>query len=407
LNRRVIFVNRYFYPDHSATSQLLTDLTFFLVTQNFEIHVITSRQLIDDPGARLRAHEIIQGVQVQRIATTSFGRSNLIGRAIDYLSFYFSAVIALLKTTRQHDIIVAKSDPPLVSVFAAAVAWYREAILINWLQDLFPEVAGALGIKAIKPLVPMLAFVRNHSLLFAKANIVLGERMAEIVKYQTNAKANTLVIHNWSDGDKVRPTRHNQNSLRCTWGLKDKFVVGYSGNMGRAHEFDTILDAAEVLKNESDIVFLFIGNGAKRNWIQAQTKSRSLANIIFKPYQQRNQLSESLGCADIHLISLIPELEGLIVPSKFYGIAAAGRGVLFVGDLEGEIARIVMDNQCGYSINIDNSTDLAKSIGWLSKHRLQCSNLGKRARILFDDHYNISVALGKMKTLLENVDTFD
>ena len=112
----IYFVNRYFYPDLSATSQMLTDLTAHLAQAGEAVVVVTSRQGYEDAAAAFAPRESAFGVEVRRIATTRFGRANLIGRALDYLSFYFSAFWFLLLEIRHGDIVVAKTDPPLVSV---------------------------------------------------------------------------------------------------------------------------------------------------------------------------------------------------------------------------------------------------------------------------------------------------
>ena len=147
---RLIFLNRYFYPDHSASSQILSDLAFHLATIGKEVHVVTSRQLYDDHRARLPAEEIVRGVHIHRIPTTRFGRSTLLGRSLDYLSFYASMWRYTRALARQNDILIAKTDPPLISVLAMLAARHRGAHLVNWLQDIYPEVAMQLGVPFFK-----------------------------------------------------------------------------------------------------------------------------------------------------------------------------------------------------------------------------------------------------------------
>ena len=155
------------------------------------------------------------------------------------------------------------------------------------------------------------------------------------------------VIPNWADGHAITPVAHDDNPLRRDWGLEGKFVVGYSGNLGRAHEFETILGAAERLKNDPRIRFLFIGSGAQAESVRTAAAKRGLDNLMFQPYQPREMLKFSLGAADAHLVVLRPDLEGLIVPSKTYGCLAAGRPVIFMGDPQGEIGRMLAGVRCG------------------------------------------------------------
>jgi colanic acid biosynthesis glycosyl transferase WcaI len=390
---KIVFINRFFSPDHSATSQILADLAFHLAKIGMSAHVITSRQVYDEPDAVLPTNDNICNVHVTRVWTTRFGRQNLLGRTFDYLTFYLSTTWSLFVMLKPGDIVVAKTDPPLVSVVAAMVANLRRAKLINWIQDLFPEVAGALDIGGIGRLEGLLRFVRNWSLQTAYKNVVIGDGMATKLTEEGIRSDAIRVIHNWSDGRAIQPVDREKNDLRREWNLLEKFVVGYSGNIGRAHEFDTILSAAEKLKNAANIVFLFIGGGAQRDTIEEEARRRGLANIMFKPYQPREQLTLSLTVPDIHLISLSPALEGLIVPSKFYGVAAAGRPTLFIGSKNGEIPRILRKAQCGFSIEIGQAEEASRIILELADHQETCLLLGMRARALFDHRFDMRYAM--------------
>ena len=184
-----------------------------------------------------------------------------------------------------------------------------------------------------------------------------------------------------------------KNALHKAWGFKNKFVVGYSGNLGLAHEFNTILDAAEALKTREDIVFLFIGGGAQLSAVKQEVIDRGLTSVVFKPYQPREKLSDSLGAADVHLISLNPAVEGLIVPSKFYGIAAAGRPSIFIGDCKGEISRVLQECNCGLSIASDDLTCLIEKTLDFVRNPGQTERLANNARFEFHEKYDRKIAV--------------
>ncbi len=397
---KIVFINRFFPPDHSATSQILADLAFHLAKTGMSAHVITSRQVYDEPDAILPTNDNICNVRVTRVWTTRFGRQNLLGRTFDYLTFYLSTTWSLFVMLKLGDIVVAKTDPPLVSVVAAMVAKLRRAKLINWIQDLFPEVAGVLGIRGIGRLEGLLRLVRNWSLQTAYKNVVIGDGMATKLIEEGIQSDTIRVIHNWSDGRAIQPVDRDKNDLRREWNLREKFVVGYSGNIGRAHEFDTILGAAEKLKSAANIIFLFIGGGAQRDRIEEEVRRRGLENIMFKPYQPREQLTLSLTVPDIHLISLNPALEGMIVPSKFYGVAAAGRPTLFIGSKNGEIPRILRKAQCGFSVEKGQAEEASRIIRELADHQETCLLLGMRARALFDQRFDMRYAMQAWEAII-------
>ena len=389
---QIVFINRYFYPDHSATSQLLTDLAFHLAERSHRVTVITSRQLYGDAACSLPSHENIREVKVVRVWSTRFGRGGLLSRTLDYATFYLSAAVALFKYVRSGDVLVAKTDPPLISVVAAAVTKLTGARLINWTQDLFPEIASALKVAGVGIVEQRLKRLRNHALRVATRNIVIGEHMAQRLRAEGVPAQSLRVIHNWADAEIIRPIAHSDNPLRSEWNLQGKFVVGYSGNLGRAHEYQTILQAAEQLRDSPTMRFLFIGGGAGLLPLQQEVARRGLPNVLFQPYQPRERLSYSLSVSDLHVVSLKPTLEGLIVPSKFYGIVAAGRPILFMGSLTGEIAKLVQHHGCGYTVGIGETDQAVAIITRLAGDEVECRRLGQAARLALEQHYDKEVA---------------
>lgn len=385
---RVIFLNRYFFPDQSASSQMLTDLAFHMARSGTDVHVITSQQLYDDHTVRLPADEIVNGVKVHRVPTTRFGRSRLLGRAIDYASFYVSMWRASRSIVGPNSILVAKTDPPLISYLAMLVARRRGAQLVNWLQDIYPEVAIQLQVPLFKgPVGQFFCYLRDRSLNAAATNVVVGSRMRDKVSSRGIANDRICVIHNWSDDDKIQPGLGAPSDLRRAWGLQDKFVVGYSGNLGRAHEYQTVLEASKRLL-DSNIVFLFIGGGHYFDVLARTVKTLGLDKAFrFLPYQNRADLNDTLNVPDVHWISLRPEVDGFIVPSKFYGIAAAGKPIIAITTRDGEIARLVRDNKCGVVIEPGNVDELTKAVLKLSLDKQRCIAMGRRARAMLDAHF--------------------
>jgi colanic acid biosynthesis glycosyl transferase WcaI len=229
---KIIFLNRFFYHDESATSQLLSDLAFHVASPTQEVHVVTSRQRYDNASSALPIDEHIQGVRVSRTWTTTFGRRAPIGRAFDYLTFYASAFAQLVLLVREGDIVIAKTDPPMLSVVAAMATRLRGGKLVNWLQDLFPEVAAAADIRWTKGGVGrMLTRLRDWSLRCAQQNVVVGEKMREVLIARRIEEEKIIVIPNWANGDAIRPVAQAENPLRRKWGLEGKFVIGYSGRL--------------------------------------------------------------------------------------------------------------------------------------------------------------------------------
>jgi colanic acid biosynthesis glycosyl transferase WcaI len=404
--RRLIFINRFFAPDHSATSQILSDLAFDLAGGGREVRLVTSRQIYDDPKAALPERETINGVDVHRVASTGFGRAALIGRAIDYVSFYRSVRRCLNDLVRPGDIVIAKTDPPLMSVVARPVARRNGARLVNWLQDIYPETAVELGVPFMRgPVAASLAALRNVTLREAAATVVVGDLMARKVEALGAPAERIHVIPNWCNDEDIRLVANADNPLRQEWNLAEKFVLGYSGNLGRAHDFETVLGAAERLRDEPRVAFLMIGGGKRFAELSAAVRTRGLAGAFrFLPYQARTLLSYSLGAADVHWVSLDPRLEGLIVPSKFYGIAAAGKPIIVIGDPNGELGRLVQRNACGFAIAPGDSEALAATLRQVLNAPQAVLDTGDRARKMLDVHFTRRQGLARWRQFLNRLD---
>jgi len=402
---RLIFINRFFYPDHSATSQILSDLAFHLANEGHAIHVITSRQIYDDSRAALAGYETVNAVHVHRVASTQFGRSALLGRAFDYLSFYRSVRRSLTELTGPNDLIIAKTDPPLLSVVAGAVARRRGARLVNWLQDIYPEIAAVLGVPLTRgPVGKALAVLRNRGLRQAEATVVVGELMAQKVQTLGAPAARVHVIPNWCNDEAIKPIAQQNNPLRERWSLLGKFVFGYSGNLGRAHEYSTVLAAAERLRSDARIAFVMIGGGTRFDELRSAVKTRGLDNSFrFMPYQEQAMLPYSLNVPDVHWLSLSPKLEGLIVPSKFYGIAAAGKPIVVIGDRDGELATLVRHHDCGAAVAPGDVNRLAEMLQRWAAQPQTISTCGLRARQMLEEHFTRRQGLARWSELIKQL----
>ena len=357
---RIVFVNRFYRPDHSATAQMLTDLaqTLAKVGDDLRIEIVTSRLNYSTGKRSYCKKDEIDGVIVNRVWTTSFGRGSKLGRGLDYLSFYMMCSLWLSLDIKRNDLVVAKTDPPLISVLAAIVCRLKRARLVNWVQDLFPEVAVVSGVPLLRGrLGRLLKGVRNWSLKCASVNVAIGERMRERLVSEGVPPETMCVIQNWVIDPKIRPIAPKNNTLKREWDLPVRYLIGYSGNLGEAHDYILIRNTLLDLKDNPDLGFLFIGGGRGMERLKDDARLHGLSNVVFKPYQDIDRLAESLSMADVHIVSLKPEMEGLVVPSKFYGVLAVGRPVFNLGEPNGEISRLVNRFDLGCSVdprNIDN-----------------------------------------------------
>jgi glycosyltransferase involved in cell wall biosynthesis len=233
--------------------------------------------------------------------------------------------------------------------------------------------------------------------------------MAKTLHQSGLAPSAVSVLENWSDGTRIYPIVPEQNILRRAWGLSDSFVVGYSGNLGRAHDIGTIIPVINELSHEKPnsgmprVAFLFVGGGALRLQLEREAKRNGLSKVLLQDYQPREQLAATLSVPDVHLVILNPKLEGCIVPSKIYAIAAAGRPAIFIGDPSGEVAKIINDTKMGFVVPTGAWQELRECILQLAGNPKLKTEMGERARRKFERDWDKPIAINKWQKLLNEV----
>ena len=410
--QRVIWVNRFFHPDESATSIMLTDLVRALAadTRGPHHHLVTSnaRYAGGDGAASLP----VPGVAVHRIPALGSNNASLALRLVNFVLFYSFALVHLLRHARRGDVIVALTDPPLIGTIAAVAAAIKRARLVHWVQDIFPETASRLGFARQGGWTEsLLLALRNLGWKRADGSVVIGQRMAAFLEGHGVPASRVTVIQNWAGDEAIRPVAPADNPLRAQWGYAaGDCVIGYSGNLGRAHEVATKVEAMRLLREggagsrrRARVRFLFIGGGARQEELRRAALDWDEQFLAFRPYQPMAMLAESLSVPDVHWISLQPQLEGLIVPSKLYGALAAGRPVVFIGDPQGEVARLVAEGECGASFAPGDSVALAEYLLRLAGDARLRARLGRNARSYLETALARQQRLGEWQDLLSGL----
>jgi glycosyltransferase involved in cell wall biosynthesis len=379
---RILLLNQFFYPDHSAVAQLAGDLAEDLVAAGHQVTALAAKGGYLG-GAPLPARETWRGIDILRVGATTFGKRSLPGRLADYATFYLSAAARSLLLPR-FDAVIATTAPPLVATLAALLRAARGSRFVYWVQDVYPDLAVQFGVlHQGSPVARCLEALSRATLHRADAVVVLGDAMASRIVGKGVPSERVHVLPNWADGQVVRSIGHDVNPFRREHGLEGKTVVLYSGNMGRGHEMATLLDAIRRLRLEPGLVFAFIGDGARRAEVEAA--ARELSCIRLLPYQARDRLHESLSAGDVHVVSQDPGTLGLMEPSKLYGVMAAGRPVLYIGPSASEVARTVLREDVGKVVACGDSDGAARAIVDLAA---SSAELGARARAAFEQRYD-------------------
>ena len=334
---RVLLLNQAFYPDVVSTAQHTTDLALALAERGHEVTVIASTRAYDSPSTRYSLEETWNGIEIRRIWATGFGKKTKWGRVADFASFSLSCVWRLLWTRRQ-DVVVALTSPPWISFLAALLVRARGGRLVYWVMDLNPDAAIAAGwLKPGSVAANILEWMSRFSLRTASSVIALDRFMAERIKKKGIPDSKIMVLPPWAHTESLQFDPEGRDDFRAKHGLSNKFVVMYSGNHSPVHPLTTLLEAALRLREESSIVFCFIGGGSEYRRVQAFAAENKLLNIVCLPYQPLSGLSASLSAADLHTVVMGNEFVGIVHPCKVYNILALGTPFLYMGPLPSHV----------------------------------------------------------------------
>ena len=385
-----------FYPELVSTGQTLTELCEELVQLGINVEVICGPPTILNRDKKIPKRMEHKGIRIRRVWGTHFPKLNLFGRIINQLTFTVSAFFHLLFHRSRKPILVL-TNPPFLDVSCAILKALKiGASYIYLIFDVYPDTAVHLGVLKKNGFISrcwerLNAFVLRH----ASAIVVIGRCMQDVIKQKANKFGLKLddKLHHisvWSDDKLISSASEQENPLRKKWNLQGKFVVGYFGNMGRFHDMETIIEAVEIMKDQDNMCFLFVGEGYKKQTTMGYAAGHNLQNCRFHTYVTREDLGYLMHLADVGIVSLLEGQEGLSVPSKAFGLMAAGVPIVAVMSANSEVARIVREENCGTLIKPGEKKVLANSILQLYNDKVQLKQMSTNALRAINEKYNLS-----------------
>jgi len=388
---KVKILSQSFYPDIVATGELLFELAQKLVNDhNIDVSVATAQPSFVKKE-RQPIRETIKGIKIKRLEIFTFDKNKFIGKVLNSWSFFFHIMI-YITMSKKADWLLIPTSPPLLPLIGTYAKLLKKQKYIYLMHDVYPEIAARLGyIKQGGIIYKIWDFLSKVSLKHADKIIVLSDNMKEgLIDWVKDIDQDKIsIIHNWANEETIKVIPKEKNHFIKQYGLEDKFVIEYSGNIGRIHEFSTIIESAREFKDHKDIVFLFIGHGGQKPQIEKLVDKYELNNVRFLPYQDRQDLAYSLGMADIHVVSLLDGYRFFAAPSKLYGILASGKPVLFVGNSKCYIVDLIEKNKCGFHIHIGDYESLRDKITILKDSKEKCFELGYNSRKIFEGNYTL------------------
>lgn len=400
---KVIVVSELYFPEENATGFILTKIAEGLATW-FPVSVVCGQPNYFARGIRAPRHEIHNKVYIRRCKSTTFNKNNIFLRLINSVTISVSILSNLLSQCKSGDLVLVVTNPPLLPFFALLACKIKKATCILLIHDVYPEALIVTDILSTDGLLSKSLSVLT-SFLYRGVDkiIVLGRDMHELVLKKLHGHSEKIVIiPNWADVDTVQPADRASNKLLHQLNLLDKFVVLYVGNMGRTHGLESLVESAKALSQEN-IYFLFIGDGAKKNWVEDYKRQNDLKNIIVLPPRPRSEQSIFLNACDIAIISFIPGMSGISVPSRMYNIMAAGKPILAVADKDSELARVVIEEQLGVVVQPGDSVALMQAILDLARNKTQLNEMGRRASVVVNAKYSFNHSIQQYKKVVESL----
>jgi colanic acid biosynthesis glycosyl transferase WcaI len=383
---KVLLLNQFFWPDSAATSQFLTEFARYLAEQGHDVFVICGPNGYAAPAPE----GCPPPVEIVRTPSLAFSRGSF-ARVLSYASFATTALWYGFRVPSP-DLVITLTTPPLLSLMGTLLKTVRRSRHFIWEMDVYPDVAIDLGfLKPNSWLTRVIGKLSDYSRLRADGIIVLGDCMRDRLIARGIPADKLQVAENWADGNLVRPIPAPNNGRLC---------VLYSGNLGLAHDVDTIAGAMEQLKPDERFRFVFRGDGIRRKALEQWCGARQLNAVEFLPYQSRGHLSESLGAGNIGLVTLLPACTGSVVPSKIYALMAAARPVLFVGSRAAMPARIIERFDCGWQIDPGDVEGLIVLLRRLAGNPGLATEAGERARKAFLEHYDFITSVSRLSRAL-------
>ncbi len=387
VEQTALFINRSYWPDCEATGQLLTDLCERVATE-LNVTVIAGKPNENPDLAKyvVGGVEKRNGVTIRRVRHSKLPKRSIPLRAVNLVSFVVMATWEAFCTPKQ-DVVVVETDPFLLPLLGAELKRWSGCRLIVYVQDIYPDVAVAIGKVREGFLTRTIRKLLLQAYQRADKIIVLGHDMKDrLVSHGVDARK-IAIIPNWVDTEAVFPVK-DENAFRQQNGLDDKFVVMHSGNMGLTQGLEQIIEAADRLRHRKDIVFALVGGGAKKPYLEHEVRRRGLKNVLIKPYQPRSDLAVSLSAADLHIVSMHSDICGVLVPSKIYGIMASGTPILAIVPPDTDVAEIVENAEIGTVIQPGDIAAITDHIEWATDGNVDLEAQGCRARKLAETQHD-------------------
>ena len=393
MSPRIWIVSELYYPEDTSTGYFMTGIAEGLA-RRYPVNVLCGQPTYSERGIRAPAVATRNGVHIRRCAAATLDKNIIACRIINLLTISISLFVNALRGIARNDCVLVVTNPPLLPFLIALACKLRSARCLLLVHDVYPEVLIVTGITKANSFSARLINGLTHKLYLSVERIItLGRDMRQLVcdKLIPDLRPVTI-IPNWGDVAAVHPMPRASNHLIRELKLNDKFVIQYSGNIGRTHGLEDLLKAALRLRNDP-IHFLIIGSGAKFNLLEPEINKERLNNITILPRVPRDKLYDSLNACDVAVIAFVAGMAGISVPSRMYNIMAAGKPIIAVADENSELALVVKEEHIGWVVPPGDVDRFAAAVLEARSDPVRLTEMGIRARRAAETKYSYEIII--------------
>lgn len=404
-SNRVWVVTELFAPDDAATAHLLTQIAEHLATQQ-SVSVVCAQPTYTNRGQKAKSRETTNGVDIYRCWSTTFSKDSLPLRLVNIVTIMISFFCCMLLRFRRNDTVLVVTNPPTLPFATQLAAWLRGCKTCLLVHDIYPNVLVPTGFTKEKSIPYRIIDFFNRQLFRRVDHIItLGRDMKNLVEQKDESlSAKTSIVPNWAD-ESLKPVCAEANKIRDELQFGGKFVIQYSGNIGRTHGLSVIARAAEILerKGVDDIHWMVCGWGGGKSKFQDLCESLELKTIsIHEPYP-RERLAELIGVADVSIISFIVGMAGISVPSRMYNVLACGCPIIGVTEEHSELALTISDDNLGWVVEPGNETALAELVESLLQQRSSLSDYQDRCQLVSQQKFARNISLQSYGEIISQI----
>lgn len=397
MKKDILFLLQFFYPEYISSATLPFDTALKLVDEGYSVDVLCGYPHEYTEKVGILRKETVSGINIRRVKYLQLDRKRKLGRIVNYLSLTV-AILFHIFSMRKYKIVVVYSNPPILPLVAAWASKLFRCKLIFVAYDLYPEIA--LKTNTLSEGSAISRFMRHiNQVVYRQASAVVAlssEMKAYMMQNRDISPEKIHIIPNWYQ-DEYRSRKADESHMFSQL-LKDRFVIGYFGNMGIAQDMEPLKGAMRYYKNDSEVSFLLSGHGAKHGELQSMIEDEKIENAHLYGFLKGQDYLNALSTADCAIVSLEKGLTGLCVPSKTYGYMMQGLPIVAIMD-DSDIVTDIHQG-AGYQVAQHSADALIDIIREMKNDLQACRCRGKISRKIYLENYTPEICLEKYAQLL-------